>query len=157
MPVLLGFTHDFSCPSCFPGSLLKNQFKAFLLFHRLCNSLIGQLTSVLFLLQSACSPAHNFQWFSSLPSEFSYILYYNFWASLVAQTVKNPPVIWETWVQSPGWEDPLEEVMATHSSILAWRIPWTEEPGSLQSMESQRVGHFLAHTQEEERIGKCWI
>ena len=103
--------------------LAKNQFKAFLLFHQLCNSLIGQLTSILFLLQSACSPAHNFQWFSSLPSEFSYILYYNFWASLVAQTVKNPPAMWETWVQSPGWEDPLEEGMATHSSILAWRIP----------------------------------
>ena len=43
--------------------------------------------------------------------------------------VKNPPVTWETWVRSLGWEDPLEEGMATHSSILAWRIPWTEEPG----------------------------
>ena len=47
----------------------------------------------------------------------------------------------ETWVQSPGQEDPLEEGMATHSSILAWKIPWVEEPGRLQSMESQRVGH----------------
>ena len=47
----------------------------------------------------------------------------------------------ETWVQSLGQEDPLEEVMATHSSVLAWRIPWTEEPGWLQSMGSQRVGH----------------
>ena len=62
-------------------------------------------------------------------------------ASLVAQTVKNPPAMWETWVQSLGWEDPLEEGMATHSSILAWRIPWTEEPGGLQSMGSQRVRH----------------
>ena len=62
-------------------------------------------------------------------------------ASLVAQTVKNPPAMWETWVQSLGWEDPLEEGMATHSSILAWRIPWTEEPGGLQSMGPQRVGH----------------
>ena len=61
-------------------------------------------------------------------------------ASLVAQLVKNPPAVWETWVQSLGWEDPLEESMATHSSILAWRIPWTEEPGGLQS-GSQRVGH----------------
>ena len=62
------------------------------------------------------------------------------WASLVAETVKNPPAMQETQVQSLGWEDPLEEVMATHSSILALRIPWTEEPGGLQSMGSQRVG-----------------
>ena len=54
---------------------------------------------------------------------------------LVAQTVKNPPAMWETWVRSLGWEDPLEEGIATHSSILAWRIPWTEEPGILQSVE----------------------
>ena len=55
--------------------------------------------------------------------------------------VKNPPSMQETWVQSPGWEDPLEKGIATHSSILAWRIPWTEEPGGLQSMRLQRVGH----------------
>ena len=52
----------------------------------------------------------------------------------MAQTVKNLPAMQETWVSLLGWEDPLEEVMATHSSILAWRIPWTEEPGGLQSM-----------------------
>ena len=56
------------------------------------------------------------------------------WASLVAQMVKNPPAMQETWVRSPGQEDPLENGIATHSSILAWRIPWTEEPGGLQSM-----------------------
>ena len=61
-------------------------------------------------------------------------------ASLVAQTVKNPPTMRETWVQSLGQEDPLEEEMATHSSILAWRIPWTEEPGRLESMGLQRIG-----------------
>ena len=55
--------------------------------------------------------------------------------------VKNPPAMQETWVRSLGWEDPLEEGMATHSSILAWRIPWIEEPGGLQSTESQRVKH----------------
>ena len=55
-------------------------------------------------------------------------------ASLVAQMVKNPPAMQETWVRSPGQEDPLENGIATHSSILAWRIPWTEEPGGLQSM-----------------------
>ena len=60
---------------------------------------------------------------------------------MVTQTVKNPSAVWETWVRSLGWEDPLEEGMATHSSILAWEIPWTEEPGGLQSMGLQRVGH----------------
>ena len=60
-------------------------------------------------------------------------------ASLVAQTVKNPPAMWEAWVQSLGWEDPLEEGTASHSRILAWRISWTEERGGLQSMGSQRV------------------
>ena len=59
---------------------------------------------------------------------------------MVAQMAKNP-AMQETWVQSQGWEDPLEKEMATHSSILVWRIPWTEEPGGLQSMGSQRVGH----------------
>ena len=61
--------------------------------------------------------------------------------SLVAQIVKNLPEMLAIWVLSLGQEDPLEEGMATHSSILAWRIPWTEEPGELQSMGSQRVRH----------------
>ena len=63
------------------------------------------------------------------------------YSSLVAQLVKNPLAMQETWVQSLDWEDPLEKGMATHSSILAWRIQWTEEPGRVQSMGSQRVGH----------------
>ena len=54
---------------------------------------------------------------------------------------KNPPAMWETWVRSLDWEDPLEEAMATHSSILAWSIPLTEGPGGLQSVGSQRIGH----------------
>ena len=58
--------------------------------------------------------------------------------------VMNPPAMWETCVRSLGWEDPLEEDMATHSSILAWEIPWTEEPGGLQSMGSQGVGQGCA-------------
>ena len=62
-------------------------------------------------------------------------------ASLVAQMVKTPPAIRETWVRSLGWEDPLEEGMGTHSSILAVESPWTEEPGGLQSRGSHRVGH----------------
>ena len=60
--------------------------------------------------------------------------------SLVAQMVKHLPTMRETWVQSPGWEDLLEKEMATHSSLLAWKIPWTEEPSGLQSMGLQRVG-----------------
>ena len=63
------------------------------------------------------------------------------WTSLVSQMVKNLPVMWETRVQSLGWKDPLEEEIATHSSILAWRIPWTEERGGLPPMKLQRVGH----------------
>ena len=71
-------------------------------------------------------------------------------ASLVAQMVKNLPAAQETWIQSLGWKDPLEKGMATHSSILAWRIPWTEEPGGLQSMGSQRIRHDSAqHTQSQ--------
>ena len=73
------------------------------------------------------------------------------WASLVAQLVKNLPAMWETWVQSLGWEDTLKEGKATHSNILAWRIPWT-----IQSMGSQRVGHdratFTFTFQGEEKL-----
>ena len=61
--------------------------------------------------------------------------------SLVGQMVKNLSVMWKTWVRTLGWEDPLEKAMAPHSSILAWKIPWAEEPGGLQSMGSLRVGH----------------
>ena len=60
----------------------------------------------------------------------------------MAQTVKSRPAVWETGVQSLGQEDPLEKEMATHSSILAWKIPWMEEFGRLQSMESKRVRHY---------------
>ena len=64
-----------------------------------------------------------------------------FMGFLVAQMVKCLPAMWETWVRFLGWEDPLEKEMATHSSILAWKILWMEEPGRLQSMGSQRVRH----------------
>ena len=59
----------------------------------------------------------------------------------MAQTIKHRPAMWETWVQSLGQEDFLEKEMATHSSTLAWKVPWTEEPGRLQSMWLQRVRH----------------
>ena len=68
-------------------------------------------------------------------------MFAKFWASLVTQTIKNLPAMQETKVLTLGQEDPLKKGMATHSSILAWRIPWTEEPSGSQSMGSQRVGH----------------
>ena len=70
---------------------------------------------------------------------FYHLLYAR--SSWVAQTVKRLSTMWETWVRSLGREDPLEKEMAIHSSTIAWKIPWTEEPGRLQSMGSQRVGH----------------
>ena len=73
-----------------------------------------------------------------------HFLYYLCWAFLVTQTVKNLPAMQETQVQSLGQEDPLEKGMAAHSSILAWSFPWTEEPGRIQSMGSQRVRHDWA-------------
>ena len=63
----------------------------------------------------------------------------------MAQSVKNLPAMWETQVQSLGWDDPMEKGMAIHSSILAWRIPWTKPPGGLQSVGSQRVRHNSKH------------
>ena len=81
------------------------------------------------LMKSSCG-----QWWGSCQAVLPF-------PSLVAQTVKNPPAMWETWVWSLCWEDLLEKGMAAHSSSLAWRIPWAEEPGGLQSMGSQRVGH----------------
>ena len=66
-------------------------------------------------------------------------------ASLVAQLVKNPPAMWENWVRSLGWEDPLEKGKATHSSILAWRIPWTSPSGSKESDTTERLSlHFTS-------------
>ena len=84
--------------------------------------------------------------FSSVKSPFFLrreinIPFYVYRASLVAQTVKRLSAMQETWVRSLGWEDPLEKETAAHSSILVWRIPWTEEPSELQSMGSQRAGH----------------
>ena len=78
----------------------------------------------------------------------------------MAQRLKRLPAMWETWVQSLGWEDPLGKEMATHSSILAWRIAWTEEPGGLQSIGSQKVGqterlHSLTVTKTENGVNPC--
>ena len=83
----------------------------------------------------------------------------NSWPSLVAQMVGNLPAMWETWVQSLGWEDPLEEGTATHSSILAWRIPWKEEPSGLQSIGSQsrtRLSNSAQHRSRELKARDLW-
>ena len=77
---------------------------------------------------------------------------------LEAQAIKNLPAVQETWVQSVGQEDPLEKGMTAHSSILAWRIPWTEEPDRLQSMGSQGVGHKgTTRIFREDVKGSCSI
>ena len=80
-------------------------------------------------------------------------------ASLVTQTVKNLPAMKETWVHYLGWENPLEKEVATHSSILAWIIPWTEELGRLQSMGWQRVGHDWMTNSSSEGLmqAKDWL
>ena len=75
------------------------------------------------------------------PWLYALLLFYNCWASLVAQMVRNLPGMQETWVRSVGQEDPPEKGMATHSSILSWQISWTDEPGGPESMELQRVRH----------------
>ena len=88
-------------------------------------------------------------WISQFMSRTVYVFFVATDSSLVDQMVKNLPAMQEMWVQSLGQENPLEKGMATHFSILAWEIPWTKEPGKLQSMGSKRVGHDerLIHTQ----------
>ena len=79
--------------------------------------------------------------FGMIQAHYMYCVLCFYRTSLVAQTVKRLPTIRETRVQSLGGEDPLEKAMAPHSSTLAWKVPWTEEPGRLQSTGSQRIGH----------------
>ena len=116
----------------------NKEFVASLIQHRA--SLVTQM------VESACNAGD----LGSIPKSgrspgegHGYPLQYS-WASLVAQIVKNPPAIQETWVWSLGWEDPLKKGRATHSSILAWRIPSTEESGRLLSMGSRGVRHNWA-------------
>ena len=97
---------------------------------------------------------------SSIPPKnsgsFSRELVFETGASLVAQMVKHLPAMWETWVWSLGWEDPLEMEMATHSSTLAWKIPWMEEAGRLQSIGLQRVRHDLTTSLVFEKPDVPW-
>ena len=90
---------------------------------------------------------------------YIYIYHYRIinWASLVAQLVKSLPTMWETWFQSLGWEDPLEKEMETHSSILAWRIPWTEKPGGLSNpwgCKESDTTEWLTHTRAHAHTHK---
>ena len=103
--------------------------KSFIILAPICRSLI-HFESIFYVMWSNGSISFFCMWLSSYPG-----------ASLAAQIVKHLPTMRETRVWSLGWEDPLEKEMATHSSILTWKMPWTEEPGRLQSMGSQRVGH----------------
>ena len=105
---------------------------------------IGVHVSLSDLVSSVCMPRSGIAGDTSLipgtgrsPGEgIGYPLQYS-WASLETQLIENPPAMWESWVRSLGWEDSLEEGMATHTSILVWRTPWTEDPGVLQSVGLQ--------------------
>ena len=112
---------------------MRNEYEVFYLFFELCK--LSLLLGVLIIITINFTSI-------SLTNELENV-YYNtlsFWTPLVVQMVKNLPAVWETWVSFLGWEDPLEKGMATHSSVLAWRIPWMEEPGGLHFMGLQRVG-----------------
>ena len=106
-----------------------------------CISLVAQLVKNLPAMQE--TPVWFLGWEDSPREGIGYLLQYS-WASLVVQLVKNPPAMWETWVQSLGWEDTLEKGMATHSSILAWRIPWTIVPwGRKESDTTERLSLYF--------------
>ena len=117
--------------SCWMGSRIGHSYLTCLIF-------IGRMTPNKLLISCVFSePRLNY-----VPLECSFQVQRKFkMGILVAQRLKRLPAVQETRVWSLSWEDPLEKEMATHSSILAWRIPWREEPGRLQSMGSQRVGH----------------
>ena len=121
-----------ACPSSAQNPLWLPKPKDFTAIHKTLNN--------------APSPTYLYTWSTCLPQDLCSCcsLSLPIPSSLVAWTVKNLPAMWKTWVWSLGREDPLEKGMATHSSILAWRIPWTEEPDGLQSMGLQRVGHNWA-------------
>ena len=125
---LAGWVWGASVQDCFPDSSVGKESS--------CN--VGEPGSILGLGKSTGEGIGYPFWYS--------------WASLVAQLVKNPPAIWETWVWSLGWEDPLEKGKATHSSILAWRIPWT-----MWSMGSQRVGLNWVTLTFRCKTGSLWL
>ena len=107
----------------------SSEYSGLIFFRMDCLDLLAVQGPLKSLLQHHCSKTSILQHSASL------------WTSLVAQMAKRPSTMWETWVQALGWEDPLEKEMAIHCSTIAWKIPWTEEPGRLHSIGSQRVGH----------------
>ena len=130
---LLSLTDASGCPSFIPNilcifwlSFREIDCNACLVQMFFIHMLIGMGSGVLMLMSLDC---------------YVTICYPLRYSSLVAQMVQNLPAVWENGVQPLGQEDPVEKEMATHSRILAWKIPWTEEPGGLQSMWSQRLGH----------------
>ena len=130
---------------------LSLYFSVWLDFYIVSGFIFSRLLKPLFL-----SKQNNLQ----LPLNVSFILPQNIKASLVAQIVKNLPAMQETPVWSLGREDPLEKEMATHSSIFAWRIPWTGYPGGLQTMELQRDGHnwaAITFTFQDDNNGCIWV
>ena len=110
----------------------------------ICHEVMGADTMIFIFWMLSFKPPFSLYSFTFIKKLFISCSLSVIRASLVAQTVKCLPTMQETRVWSLGWEVPLEKKMATHSSILAWKIPWTEEPGRLQSMGSQRVGHDWA-------------
>ena len=127
-------------------------WKCFLYLWVVCYlTLLKSMVHVLHIPPSCLAFSRHTQWPHTYMCGLLFI-YTHTWASLVAQMVKNPAAMRETWVQSLGWEDPLEKGTTTHSSILAWRIPWTEEPGGLQFMWLQRVRHDWATEQQQQYI-----
>ena len=122
------------------GILKPKKIKSVTVSTSVCHKMMGLDAMIFVFWMLNFKPAFSL---SFLQPGISHDVLY-IWASLVVQSVKNLPAVQETWVQFLGREDPLEKEMATHSSILAWKIPWTEEPGGLQSMGLQRVGHDWA-------------
>ena len=138
--VLEHLLHTFNMMHC--SNLLDKYTEVELLGHKVVLGFPGSSAGK----ETACSAGDSslIPGLGSSPGEgIGYRLQYS-WASLVDQTVKNLCVMQETWVWSLGWEDPLQEDMATHSGFLAWRIPRTEEPGGLQPTGLQRVRHSQA-------------
>ena len=115
----------------------------------------GDILLLLEFLKLSTTPGRQFQ--KNIRNNQSiYDIILEPWASLVAQLLKNPPAMWETWVWSLGWEDPLEKVTATHSSVLAWKIPWTVQSGPWGHKESDTTEQFSHGTSTfETGISKC--
>ena len=117
---------------------IQGFFLVFLQIHATTIRVNLRILSLTFIREKSCTFSYHFLALHSPQPQKATNLFY---ASMVAQMVKNLPAMWETQFRTLGGEEPLEKGMATHSSILAWRIPWTEDPSGLQSMGLQRVGH----------------